>query len=54
MLVVEEESVGPNSAVHTPDVVQKNFAFFEHEHNSHRTDIFIIAIVAAINLISEG
>ena len=22
------------------DIVQKNFAFFEHVHNSHRTDIF--------------
>ena len=35
-------------------IVKKKFTFFEHIHNFHLTDIFIIAIVAAVKLISEG
>ena len=40
LLVDEEESVGPNSAVHSHRYYEKKIAFFEHVHNSHRTDIF--------------
>ena len=34
LLVGQEESVGPI------DIVQKNFAFIEHVHNSYLIDIF--------------
>ena len=36
------------------DIMQKKIAFYERAHNSDLIDIFIIAIVAAMQLICEG
>ena len=54
LLLGEEESVGPISAVHSHRHCAKKIAFYERAHNSHLIDIFIIAIVAAMQLICEG
>ena len=55
LLLDEEESVGPISAVHSHRYCAKKIALFERAHNSHLIDIFfIIAIVAAMKLICEG
>ena len=40
LLLGEEESVGPISAVHFHRYCAKKIAFFEREHNSHLIDIF--------------
>ena len=54
LLLGEEESVGPISAVHSHGYYAKKIALYERAHNSHLIDIFIIAIVAVMQLICEG
>ena len=40
LLLGEEESVGPISAVHSHRYCEKKIALFERAHNSHLIDIF--------------
>ena len=54
LLLREEESVGPISTVHSHRYCAKKIASFKRAHNSDLIDIFIIVIVAAMKLISEG
>ena len=51
LLLGGEESVRPISAVHSFRYCAKKIAFFERD--SHLIDIFIIAIVVAMQLIYE-
>ena len=50
LLLGEEESVGPISAVHSHRYCAIKIAFCERAHNSHLIDIFIIVM----QLICEG
>ena len=51
----ENQSVGPVSAVNSHSYCAKKFHFLRtYIYSFYLTDIFIIAIVAAVKLISEG
>ena len=51
---MKREVLDPSQQFIPTDIMQKKIAFYERAHNSHLIDIFIIAIVAAMQLICEG